>query len=325
MLRWSRMLVLPLVWLVAAIAGAVYSVQYGVPTSIALAAFPAFLLEVTFFCFLGVESLRKRVEKLPPWAVATLLTLAAVAPYTAASVALGSFHWRAFLSIGGLAALASFWHVLLPRSAPVDVAFLVFVAVIALTRVLKIQYVSPHPRVPLDILGQLMWIRTGAFVLLSVRRVQGVGFGFWPDAWEWMIGATHYLMFLPVAAAVASLIGFAQPHWPSTGWERTPIIAVGTFFGILWVTALGEEFLFRGLAQQWIGEWLKSPWAGLILASLLFGFVHLWFRAFPNWRFALLAGLAGIFYGLAFRRAQSIRASMVAHALTVTTWRLFFS
>ena len=100
---------------------------------------------------------------------------------------------------------------------------------------------------------------------------------------------------------------------------------MGTFFGILWVTALGEEFLFRGLAQQWIGEWLKSPWAGLLLASLLFGSVHLWFRAFPNWRFAILAAVAGIFYGLAFRRAQSIRASMVAHALTVTTWRLFFS
>jgi len=319
------MLLLPVVWLLAAIAGYIYSVQYGVPYSIALAAFPAFLLEVTFFCFLGVESLRKRIDKLPPWVVATLLTTAAVIPYSAASLALGSFHWRAFAVIAGLAAAASFWHVLLPRSAASDVAFLLFVAVIALTKILKSQYISPHVRIPLDILGQLMWIRTGAFVLLSVRRVQGVGFGFWPEGWEWMIGATHYLMFLPVAAVLASLIGFAQPHLPTSGWERTPIVAVGTFFGILWVTALGEEFLFRGLAQQWIGEWLKSPWAGLILASLLFGVVHLWFRTFPNWRFALLAAIAGIFYGLAFRRAQSIRASMVAHALTVTTWRLFFS
>lgn len=319
------MLVLPVVWLVAAIAGAVYSVQYAVPSHIALAVFPAFLLEVTFFCFLGVEGLRKRVEKFPPWAVALILTSAAVAPYSAASLALGSFHWHGFLWIGGLAAAASFWHVFIPRSGASDVAFLIFVAIVALTRVLRVQYGAPHPRVPLDILGQLMWIRTGAFVLLSVRRVQGVGFGFWPGAWEWMIGATHYLMFLPVAAVLASLIGFAQPHLPSSGWERTPIVAVGTFFGILWVTALGEEFLFRGLVQQWIGEWLKSPWAGLILASLLFGSVHLWFRAFPNWRFALLAAIAGVFYGLAFRRAQSIRASMVAHALTVTTWRLFFS
>jgi membrane protease YdiL (CAAX protease family) len=61
-----------------------------------------------------------------------------------------------------------------------------------------------------------------------------------------------------------------------------------------------------------------------IAASIAFGAVHLWFRAFPNWRFALLAAVAGVFYGLAFRRARSIRASMVTHALVVTTWRVFF-
>jgi membrane protease YdiL (CAAX protease family) len=71
--------------------------------------------------------------------------------------------------------------------------------------------------------------------------------------------------------------------------------------------------------------WLSSEAGGLVATSLLFGAVHLWFRAFPNWRFAALAALAGLFYGLAFRQARSIRASMVAHALTVTTWRMFFS
>ncbi len=71
--------------------------------------------------------------------------------------------------------------------------------------------------------------------------------------------------------------------------------------------------------------WLSSEWGGLVAASLLFGAAHLWFRAFPNSRFAALAALSGLFYGLAFRQARSIRAAMVAHALTVTTWRKFFS
>jgi membrane protease YdiL (CAAX protease family) len=53
--------------------------------------------------------------------------------------------------------------------------------------------------------------------------------------------------------------------------------------------------------------------------------VHLPFRQFPNWRFAILAGVAGIFYGLAFLKAKSVRASMVTHALLVTTWRVFFA
>jgi len=52
---------------------------------------------------------------------------------------------------------------------------------------------------------------------------------------------------------------------------------------------------------------------------------NLWYRPFPNWRIAILAAVAGVFYGLAYRQARSIRASMVTHALTVTAWRLFFT
>jgi membrane protease YdiL (CAAX protease family) len=77
--------------------------------------------------------------------------------------------------------------------------------------------------------------------------------------------------------------------------------------------------------QQWLGQWLKNEWIGLALASLLFGLAHLWFHAFPNWRFVAMAAVAGVFYGLAFHQARSIRASMVTHALTVTVWKLFFS
>jgi uncharacterized protein len=73
-----------------------------------------------------------------------------------------------------------------------------------------------------------------------------------------------------------------------------------------------------------MGEWLGNQWLGLAGTSVVFGSVHLWYRGFPNWRFAALATIAGVFYGLAFRQARSIRASMVTHALTVTAWRLLF-
>jgi membrane protease YdiL (CAAX protease family) len=161
--------------------------------------------------------------------------------------------------------------------------------------------------------------------MLSVRRVKGIGFGFWPAAREWKIGAMYYVLFIPVAAVLAWWMGFARPRVPGPGWDKTSFMVVATFFGILWVVALGEEFFFRGLLQQWITTWLRSEWAGLIVSSLLFGAVHLWFRTFPDWRFASLAATAGLFYGLAFRQARSIRASMVTHALVVTTWRVFFA
>ena len=43
------------------------------------------------------------------------------------------------------------------------------------------------------------------------------------------------------------------------------------------------------------------------------------------WIPLLLAAVAGVFYGMAFRTGKGIRAAMVTHALTVTTWKTFFS
>jgi membrane protease YdiL (CAAX protease family) len=145
--------------------------------------------------------------------------------------------------------------------------------------------------------------------------MEGVNFGFWPEWREWKIGAAHFAVLLPVVFALAAWTGFATFTWPEWPWWETALRAVGTFAGILWVVALSEEFLFRGLLQRWIGI------AG---ASVLFGLAHLGFRQFPNWRFAVVAGVAGVFYGLAYRRGGGIRSAMVAHAFTVTAWKTLF-
>jgi len=316
---------LPLFWLACATAGYVYSLQRGIPSSVVLAALPAFLLEATLFLALGIEGWRKRLERLRPAGVAALLVLAAVTPYCAASLAFGSFRWQSLAGIALLSGLVSFWYVVLPQKPAADLLLLALMAAVVLTKVFAILYVRPDDRLPLEALGQAMWIRTGAFALLSVRRVQGVGFGFWPSLREWRIGVVFFLMMLPVVAALAWWIGWGKFHPPEASWVRIPVIVVLYFFGGLWVLALGEEFFFRGLLQQWMTGWLRNQWAGLIVTALLFGSVHLWYQSFPNWRFALLASVAGFFYGLAFRQAGSIRASMVTHALTFTTMRVFFS
>jgi len=318
-------LALVLIWLACALGGGLYAAQQGIPFRMAFAALPAFLLEATFYTVLGTERWRARLEKLPRAAVAALLTAAAAAPYSAAALTFGSFRWQALAWIAALAAMVSFWYVALPHKAPIDVAFLLLMAIVVVSNFLRRQYENPIPRLRFDELGALMWIRTGAFAMLSVRRMKGVGFGFWPARPEWLVGLGYFAGLAPVAGGAAWLIGFAAPHLPPPGWDRITVLAVGTFFGVLWVLALGEEFFFRGLLQQWMGAWLGNQWLGLAGASVTFGLVHLWYRAFPNWRFAVLATIAGLFYGLAFRQAQSIRASMVTHALTVTALRLFYS
>ena len=170
-----------------------------------------------------------------------------------------------------------------------------------------------------------MWIRTGAFALLSVRRVQGVGFGFWPSLREWKIGALFFLLMLPVVAALAWGIGYGKFHPPETSWIRTPREYRAVFLRRVMGSGAGRGVFLPRAAPAVDDGLAAQPWAGLIVTSLLFGSVHLRYRSFPNWRFALLAAVAGVFYGLAFRQASSIRASMVTHALTITTVRVFFS
>ena len=188
-----------------------------------------------------------------------------------------------------------------------------------LRKYLEPVYTAPLAALHLDILGRLALVRVCVMVMLVGRRISGTGFGFLPSWLEWKIGLRHFLYFLAVGIPLAWATGLVRLGPAMPLWK-----IVATFLGMLWVVALAEEFFFRGLLQQWISQWTGSPALGLAGASILFGAAHLGFRGFPNWKFALAAAVAGLFYGRAYSQAKSIRASMVTHALVVTMWRAFF-
>jgi membrane protease YdiL (CAAX protease family) len=287
------------------------------PAPILLAVFAALLTELAFYFSLASPRLR---EEIPTgWHVA-----GALGGYLIYAVPTHVFQPVPFATLAVIALTLAFWYRVLPAHALSDAGFLLLAGTLVLAKVFKGIYARPHPDVAVEILGQLMWIRLGILTLLRDRKQEGVGFGFWPTRAEWRTGLLLYLAFLPVAFALAVATGFAAPALPAGPWWRTAGIALGTFAGIFWVVALGEEFYFRGVLQQWLERGTGSFPAALILTSLLFGSVHLGFRQFPNWRFAIVAAASGLFYGYAFRRARSIRAAMVTHALTVVTWRVFF-
>lgn len=70
----------------------------------------------------------------------------------------------------------------------------------------------------------------------------------------------------------------------------------------------GEELLFRGLIQGELSHYL-SPWIGLVLASILFGVCH-WL----NTTYAILAMLAGVYFGVIYLASDSLVTPMTAHA-----------
>jgi uncharacterized protein len=303
-------------WTTGFFAARIYSQVQDIPWALAAAVLPALLAELALYSGLAFEDVRSRI---PLWL--TALSGAAIYCLFALPAAVFSLKSAAILAAGGL--LLAYWFKILRPGPAADIGFLALAAAPMVFKWFATLYARPQEDLRLDILGQLFWIRTGVIAVLRCRPQLGVNFGFLPSAREWKTGLQCYAMLLPLLAAGLLLTGFVRFSPVAPLWKFA-LVAAGTFLGILWVVALSEEFLFRGLLQQWIERWTGSSTAALVGASVLFGLVHLGFRQFPNWKLTLLAGLAGLFYGTAFRRGGGIRAAMVCHALTVATWRALF-
>jgi membrane protease YdiL (CAAX protease family) len=99
-----------------------------------------------------------------------------------------------------------------------------------------------------------------------------------------------------------------------------------TFALISVATALPEEILFRSLIQNWLMQKFGATTAMLVVASVIFGCAHLnnGPGPLPNWRYVILATIAGFAYGKVFERASSVTASMILHALVDATKHVFF-
>ena len=318
---------LVVVWTAASIATYVYSQQQNIPSSLAIAVLPAFLIEAVFYLMPGFGEVRKAFDRLGSKSLrAALLAASAVIPYLVEAPRTGTFRLTSFVALLAVVFAAAFWYAWIRPGMLADLLFLALIAAVYLSKLFNQIYGQPAPHVQLAILGQLMWIRLGIMAVFSLRSLPDPRFGFVPSRSEWRIGLMYYLFFLPVGGAIAYFLRFARFHAPAMEWWKVALLAPGMFLAFLWVVALFEEFFFRAFLQRSLAGVLGSEIGGLAVASMLFGLAHLWFRhSFPNWRFAIVGGVSGIFYGLAFLKARSVRAAMVTHALVVTTWRLFFS
>jgi membrane protease YdiL (CAAX protease family) len=288
------------------------------------AALPAFLVEAFFYLGTIIEGTRTwfnriRITRLK----GGLLWISALLPYCIFSIAAGTFERNAFYLLTMLTGILAFWYVLLPRRPAYDVGFLVITAAPIILRVFQRIYQSPDGT-RADILGHVMWIRLGIAALLILREWHPGAFGFWPRLHEWRIGILWYFVFVIPIVVLAMGTHDVRFDPLDAPWWKVAAIGVGSFFGSLWVVALGEELFFRGVIERaLLHRWPPAALA-IGVSALLFGSVHLGFRQFPDWRRALTATLLGIALGVVYARSESVRASMVTHAFVVATWRVFF-
>lgn len=161
-------------------------------------------------------------------------------------------------------------------------------------------------------------VALAAFVLL--RRANGIGYSIgWGRHWGFFVLAS-FLVFSCIAIPLGRAMHFIE-FAPRFGeWKSLPLLSLG----ILFLTAWPEELLFRGLLQNMLARASNSDLAGLWTASILFGFSHITNNGFPNWRYVLLASIAGFFYGWTWRKTGSIFASALVHAAVDITWHFLF-
>jgi membrane protease YdiL (CAAX protease family) len=165
-------------------------------------------------------------------------------------------------------------------------------------------------------------IAIAGFLLLRGARNVGYSIG-WGTHWTlYVVGALGLFACVAIPLGLKlHFLTYAPPHW--NNWREWASF-LPLSIAILCFTAWPEELLFRGLLQNFLSRATNNDTAGWIAASALFGFSHITNMHFPNWRYVLLASIAGLFYGWTWRKTGSIFASAMVHASVDILWHLFF-
>ncbi|MGC2618622.1 MAG: CPBP family intramembrane glutamic endopeptidase [Acidobacteriaceae bacterium] len=267
------------------------------------------------FGFAG-ESRVRQAQRLP---LAVRLGLPAILalPYGIVGAATDSLRveWLAVYALAPIAVAA-----LLAWAAQLDPEqrghILDFVVLVPLGLAVDLRWLEPAWPPHLALIGKLTLLDAGLYGFLAVRQLSGVGFDLRLRLRDWKIGLREFSFYAVIAIPLGLVLGFLHLHH---GLARPLLIVpmwIFTFVGI----ALPEEIFFRGWMQNLLERRVGRTTA-LIVTACLFGLSHFNKRTLHfNWRYVILAAIAGIFYGRAWRQDRRIGASAITHATVDTVW-----
>jgi uncharacterized protein len=245
-------------------------------------------------------------------------------PYLLVSLDSGTFSWPWFALYAILPAAIACTLVLNGRSAeavPVIWPELLILALLGLAVDLRWfeRAWPPH----LAIFNKILLLDAGIYAFIALRNLDGVGFDLRLRLRDLAIGLREFAFYLPVALALGLGLDFLHVHSFRLDHGRVfaqwAVAWLFTFFFI----AVPEELFFRGWLQNLL-ERRMGRWPALIVSALLFGLSHFNKRAVLfNWRYVLLAAVAGIFYGRAWMQQRRVGASAVTHATVDSVWSLW--
>ncbi len=149
----------------------------------------------------------------------------------------------------------------------------------------------------LSIFNKTFLLDAGIYGFVLIRQLDGTGFDLRLRLRDLVIGLRECAFYTPVALLIGLGLGFLHFH---PGWPAPLHVALAWIFTFFFI-AVPEELFFRGWLQNLLEKRI-GHYGALILTACLFGLAHFNKRTTTfNWRYVLLATLAGIFYGRAWR------------------------
>jgi membrane protease YdiL (CAAX protease family) len=280
-----------------------------------LAVLLAAIFALFFDCVRDCLSTAMRQSPVLVWLVPVVLT----AYFVAASVAVGELSWELMLIVlvYTCAPVACAWW-----SAP-DFLIIAFLWLPLEFPAGAARLIAKHAQGFLHSVAYGIAILLGVVVFACFRRIAGMKINWpreWPDLRRALIG---FAATAPVLAIVGIPIGFIpMPHWSTASAGRMAAAAGIIFVG----TALPEEILFRSMIQNLLMRRFGTSVRTLAIAALIFGAAHLdnGPQPLPNWRYFILASIAGFAYGRVFQSSTTVLASALFHMLVDWTKHFFF-
>jgi len=172
-------------------------------------------------------------------------------------------------------------------------------------------------------LGKLLLVDAALYGFVAVRRLRATGFDFHFHGSDWKTGLRELAFLTPLLLGLGMALGFLHPHGHALRISMVP-----AWIYIFIFIAVPEELYFRAWVQNLLERRLGRR-AALGITAVLFGLSHFnkhfsKSSAHFNWQYVLLATVAGIFYGRAWRERQRVPASAITHASVDAIWSFWF-
>ena len=268
------------------------------------------------FCPSSVDKLARWLPRILRVAGPALLCV----PYALTATSFGIFRWG-WLAVYALLPMAIAF--LLEQARSEDSArhgnWRDFAVLLALGLAVDLRWLEPAWPRGLAALGKILLLDAGIFGFLVVRRLEGVGFDLRLTGRDLRRGLGEYALYALIAIPLGLWLGFLHVH----AVIPSPLKAVGAFVFTFLFIAIPEELFFRGWLQNLLERRMGRTRA-LLLTAVVFGLAHWNKRTLTfNWRYVVMAAIAGLFYGRAWRAQRRVGASAITHASVDTTWSLW--